>query len=80
MRKAHETTEPASTTSVGATPADIDSLRLEVTTPVPYAPQAESTANTNRTSATPTSACRGGGDYQIANRGRLYFRDEFISP
>ncbi len=80
IRKAHETTEPASTTSVGATPADIDSLRLKVTTPVPYAPQANIYGEYEqdvRDSDKRLAAV--GGDYQIANRGRLYFRDEFIS-
>jgi uncharacterized repeat protein (TIGR01451 family) len=80
IRKAHETVEPAATTSVGTTPTDIDSVRLKVSTPVPYAPQAGIYGEYEqdvRDSDKRIAAV--GGEYQIANRGRLYFRDEFIS-
>jgi hypothetical protein len=55
-------------------------LRLKVTTPVPYAPQANIYGEYEqdvRDSDKRLAAV--GGDYQIANRGRLYLRDEFIS-
>lgn len=80
IRKAHETVEPASTTSVGTTPTDLNSVRLKVTSPVPYAPQADVYGEYEqdiRDSEKRIAAV--GGEYQIANRGRLYFRDEFIS-
>ena len=51
-----------------------------MTTPVPYAPQANIYGEYEqdvRDSDERLAAV--GGDYQIANRGRLYFRDEFIS-
>jgi hypothetical protein len=80
IRKAHETAEPAATSSVGATPVDIDSLRLKVTTPVPYAPQGNIYGEYEQDVRDPDKRlAAAGGDYQIANRGRLYFRDEFIS-
>ncbi|MBS0416963.1 MAG: DUF11 domain-containing protein [Proteobacteria bacterium] len=80
VRKAHETVEPASTSSAGSTPTDLDSVRLKVTSPVPHAPQADIYGEYEqdiRDSDKRIAAV--GAEYQIANRGRLYFRDEFIS-
>jgi uncharacterized repeat protein (TIGR01451 family) len=63
----------------GATPADFTSLRAKVTAPVPNMPQANLFAEYEKAVQGDGQVLTVGGDYQIANRGRLYLRHELIS-
>jgi uncharacterized repeat protein (TIGR01451 family) len=90
-RKAHRneqgTAASATTTSASATtqvstvpPVDLESLRFKVSAPLPYVPKAAVYGEYEqdvRDSDEKLAAL--GGEYQVANRARIYFRDEVIS-
>ena len=73
----------ASTAAVGATPApavDLNSLRVKVSAPFPYFPKAGVYGEYEQdVRDTDKKLAAIGGEYQVATRARLYFRDEVIS-
>ena len=80
VRHVNETVTPAQPTSVGASPLDFTSVRVKVTAPIPDHPKANAYGEYEEDihdAAKKIGAL--GGDYQFADRGRLYFRHEFLS-
>ena len=80
VRHVSETAVAAQPPSVGATPIDFTSVRVKVSSPIPDQPKAnvyleyeEDIHDADRKIGAV------GGDFQFANRGRLYFRHEFLS-
>jgi large repetitive protein len=80
MRHAKETVAPAQPETTGLTPNEFTTLRGRLTAQVPYLPQAsvygeyeQDIHNSDRK----TLAL--GGEYQIANRAKIYGRHELIS-
>ncbi len=78
-RHSEETANPASATSVGATPNEVNSLRTKITAPVPgvkgaavYGEYENDLAETRR------QMVAAGAEYQISNKGRFYVRHELI--
>ncbi|BCM90977.1 hypothetical protein IAD21_02840 [Abditibacteriota bacterium] len=65
--------------NTNATPADFTSLRAKITAPVPGLPRANASLEYERAIQGSGQVLAIGGDYQIANRGRVYIRHELIS-
>ena len=80
MRHSKETTIAAQTETTGLTPNEFTTLRGRLTTQVPYLPEASVYGEYEQdihSSDRKTLAL--GGEYQIANRAKIYGRHEFIS-
>ena len=70
----------ASTAVPTVPPVDLESLRIKISAPLPYVPKAGIYAEYEqdvRDSDKKLAAL--GGEYQVATRARVYFRDEVIS-
>ena len=80
MRHSKETLAPAQQSTTGLTPSEFTTLRGRLTAQVPYLPQASVYGEYEqdiKDSERKTIAL--GGEYQIANRAKIYGRHEFIS-
>ena len=78
MRRVTETVAAATPGTPGST--DITSLRGKITTQIPYLPRANSFLEYEQdVNDTDKKLAAAGGEYQFANRGKLYARHEFIS-
>jgi uncharacterized repeat protein (TIGR01451 family) len=80
VRGAHETTAPPQPSAIGATPNDLLSARLRLTTLVPGLPTASAYGEYEQdlTDSDKRLAALG-GDWQFLPRARVYGRYEFIS-
>ncbi len=80
LRHSEETNAPAQTSSEGAVPNKVDSVRLKVGGQIPNLPEANVYGEYERDiKSADRKVVALGGDYQFASRGRLYARHEFIS-
>jgi hypothetical protein len=80
VRHATETLAPAQPTSVGATPVDFTSLRGKLLAQIPNFPSLSLFGEYEQDISDSSKARLSlGGEYQIANRGRIYARQELIS-
>jgi uncharacterized repeat protein (TIGR01451 family) len=79
-RHSEETANPASPSTFGITPNEVNSLRTKITTPVPFVKDASIYGEyENDVIETGNRMAALGLDYQLKNRGKLYARHEFIS-
>ncbi|RYX85271.1 DUF11 domain-containing protein [bacterium] len=78
-RKVKDSGNPFPTTSPNATPADFTSLRAKVTAPIPGVKNANASLEYERAIQGDGQVLAIGGDYQIANKGRVYIRHELLS-
>lgn len=79
-RHSEETVQPASRSTWGATPLEVNSVRFRMTADVPKIPDASIYAEIeNDVVQTENRMLALGGNYEIANQTRFYARHEFIS-
>ena len=80
VRHSTETTQPAQANTVGATPIELTSARAKLTAPVPYVPLASVFGEYEQdVSDSDQKLAAIGGEYQFANRGKVYARHELLS-
>ncbi len=78
-RYTKETAAPSSANTVGATPNEVTTVGAKIASPVPWVPQANVSAEyENDISHIERRMISVGGDYQTANRTRMYARHELI--
>jgi uncharacterized repeat protein (TIGR01451 family) len=80
VRHSTETAQPAQSNTVGATPIELTSVRAKVTAPVPYVPLANVFGEYEQDiDDSDKKLAALGGEYQFANRGKIYARHELLS-
>ena len=80
VRHSTETAQPAQANTVGATPIELTSVRAKVTAPVPYVPLASVFGEYEQDiDESDKKLAALGGEYQFANRGKIYARHELLS-
>ena len=80
VRHSEETIAPASPSTFGITPNEVNSVRTKITTPVPFMKDASIYGEyENDIIETGNRMVALGADYQLKNRGKFYARHEFIS-